>query len=112
MVVMADDLASHLAEEAFDPLHRVLQAAGIIHGKAQPDRCEERNQEQHHENFHSEAVRNRGQRVLGMNADRLQQREHGGAEQAVEQRGEPELLHSLNPIKIFGQSAQYPRRKA
>src|ERR1700734_324656 len=56
VVMMADDFLAHVAKEAFDALHRMLQAAGLIDRQSCAHRDKKRDQEKHHEYFHREAV--------------------------------------------------------
>jgi hypothetical protein len=45
LVVVADDLIAHVADESFNTLDHVLQGAGRIHGKAHAGSQEEQQQE-------------------------------------------------------------------
>jgi hypothetical protein len=109
---------------ALDALHRMLQAAGLVDRQTRANRDEECDQQQHHDDFHGETVGDWRCRVMGMDSQSKQQRCDRAAEETVEQRGEPELLHTCNPnltIQSYdsGRSRlslkakdQYPRRKA
>jgi len=124
VVVMTNYFFTHVADEALDALHRMLQAAGLVDRQTRANRDEECDQYQHHNYFHGETVGDWRCRVMGMDSENKQQRCDRAAEEAVEQRGEPELLHNWqsqpdNPNLRFRQISislkaedQYPRRKA
>ena len=94
VVVMANYFFTHVADEALDALHRMLQAAGLVDRQTRANRDEECDQQQHHNYFHGETVGDWRCRVMGMDSENQQQRCDRAAEEAVEQRGEPELLHN------------------
>jgi hypothetical protein len=97
VVVMTNYFFTHVADEALDALHRMLQAAGLVDRQTRANRDEECDQYQHHNYFHGETVGDWRCRVMGMDSENKQQRCDRAAEEAVEQRGEPELLHNGNP---------------
>src|ERR1700693_4086425 len=95
VVVMANYFFTHVADEALDPLLRILEAARLVDRQTRANRDEESDQQQHHNYFHGERVGNWRCRVMGMDSQSKQQRCDRAAEEAVEPRGEPELLHNL-----------------
>src|ERR1700723_301276 len=95
VVVMANYFFPHVADEALDALHRMLQAAGLVDRQTGANREEECDQQQQHNDFHGETVGDWRCRVMGMDSQSKQQRCDRAAEETVKQRGEPELLHNL-----------------
>src|SRR5882762_9088273 len=91
--MVSNNLIGHVDDESVDPLHRVLQSARTLHRKPRAHGNKKYRQQQHHQQFHRKAVRDRRRRMLGVNMKRLQQRQHRRAEQTIQKCGKSQLFH-------------------
>jgi hypothetical protein len=80
---MPDDFVTHAAEEALNPLHRMLKTTRLRHRKAGASGQKKQSQKQNDQQFHCEAIRDGRQRMPGMNPKCKKQMEYGNAEEAV-----------------------------
>src|SRR6185437_208383 len=90
--VRADDLMALVFDERFKSFHDVLQAAGMIVGKAAAYQDKQSDDKRGHQNLHGHKVSNGSVRVDRRNAQRPHGGVHRASEQSVQECGKPQLF--------------------
>src|SRR5260370_21726523 len=91
--MMPDHFIGHVADESVDRFHGVLQTTRTLHRKPRAHGNKKYRQQQYHEQFHREGVRDRRRGMFWMNVKPVQQRQHLRAEQTIQKCGKSQLFH-------------------
>ena len=82
--MMPDHLIGHVADKSVDYFHRVLQPTRSLDRKPGAHHDEKDRQQQHHQNFHGNRIRDRSRRIFWMNVQLQEQRQHRRAKQTIQ----------------------------